>query len=108
MSKRADGLPIVITENGYSSKDETPVNGIVEDTDRIAYLEAYLSQLNRAIADGANVEAYFCWSFIDNLEWGSGFEPRFGLIRHDPATHERSWKRSAHWYRDLIRAQPAD
>lgn len=107
MSQRAGGIPIVITENGYSSRDEHLVNGVVEDVERIAYLDAYLSELNRAIAKGANVEAYFCWSLIDNLEWGSGFEPRFGLIHHDPATHKRTWKRSAFWYRDLIRAQPA-
>jgi beta-glucosidase/6-phospho-beta-glucosidase/beta-galactosidase len=40
----------------------------------------------------------------DNFEWAFGYDKRFGLIRVDYATQERTPKDSAFWYRDVIAA----
>jgi beta-glucosidase len=39
---------------------------------------------------------------MDNFEWASGYYPRFGLLHVDRNTLQRTPKRSAHWYRQLI------
>ncbi|RYY72644.1 glycosyl hydrolase family protein [archaeon] len=35
---------------------------------RLSYFQGYLSALDRAIGDGANVAGYFAWSLLDNFE----------------------------------------
>jgi len=50
-----------------------------------------------------DVRGYFVWSLMDNFEWAYGFSRRFGVLRVDYDTLERSWKDSAYWYRDLVR-----
>ena len=50
---------IHITENGGVTEDELPADGKVFDTDRIMFLRAYLTQLQRATAEGVPVRAYF-------------------------------------------------
>jgi beta-glucosidase len=41
------------------------------------------------------------WSLLDNFEWAWGYDRRFGIIRVDPDTLERTWKDSARWYQRL-------
>src|SRR5262249_51425845 len=48
--------------------------------DRIMYMRSYLTQLERAIAEGVPVKGYFHWSLMDNFEWNNGFGDRFGLV----------------------------
>lgn len=45
------------------------------------------------------MRGYFAWSLLDNFEWGWGYDRRFGIIRVDYETLERTWKDSAFWYR---------
>ncbi|MHA6630488.1 glycoside hydrolase family 1 protein [Pseudonocardia sichuanensis] len=80
--------PIVITENGIATAD---------DTQRIAFTEAALSGLAAAIADGADVRGYFHWSLLDNFEWFGGYAPTFGLIAVDRSTFVRTSKPSLAW-----------
>jgi len=61
------GLPIVITENGLSSRDWVATDGKVHDAERIDFTRRYLRELERSIDDGVAVEGYFHWSFIDNF-----------------------------------------
>lgn len=93
----------LITENGYPLPEE-PGRDPLEDGERIEYLRDHLEQAARAREAGVDVRGYFVWSLLDNFEWELGYRMRFGLIRVDFATQERAWRRSAHWYRDLIRA----
>jgi hypothetical protein len=51
----------------------------VYDTDRIMFVRAYLTQLQRATADGVPIKGYFYWSSMDNLEWTAGFGNRYGI-----------------------------
>ncbi len=40
---------------------------------------------------------------MDNFEWAYGYSKRFGLLRVDYNTQERTWKDSAYWYQETIR-----
>ncbi len=93
---------IYISENGTSSEDKLAADGNVYDTDRIMYLRNYLTQLQRATAEGVPVRGYFLWSLMDNFEWIFGFEKRFGLYRVEFDTQRRTPKLSASFYRDVI------
>src|SRR5436309_5633729 len=93
---------IYITENGSAFPDTVDHEGQVKDPERTAYLEGYLGSVGRAIGDGAPVQAYFCWSLLDNFEWGHGYSKRFGLIHVDYPTLERVPKDSFYWYRDFL------
>jgi beta-glucosidase len=43
------------------------------------------------------------WSLLDNFEWGHGYSKRFGIVYIDFGTQQRILKKSALWYRDVIR-----
>ncbi len=66
------------------------------DDERIAYLDAHLAQVRRAIAEGVDVRGYFIWSLLDNYEWSLGYEKRFGLVHVDFETLARTPKASYH------------
>ncbi|MEL6275528.1 MAG: family 1 glycosylhydrolase, partial [Bacteroidota bacterium] len=99
---RYDNPPIYITENGCAMP-HTLENGQVDDPRRIAFLSGYLSACHEAIADGVNLRGYFVWSLMDNFEWASGFDKRFGIVYVDFDTMERIPKASAYWYREVIK-----
>ena len=94
---------IYITENGCAASDVLTADGRVYDSDRVMFLRAYLTQLQRATAEGIPVHGYFHWSAQDNLEWMDGFGNRFGLIYVDFETLERTPKLSAEWFREAVR-----
>ena len=93
---------IYISENGTSSEDKLAADGQVYDLDRIMFLRNYLTQLQRAVAEGVPVRGYFLWSLMDNFEWIFGYEKRFGVYRVDFDTQVRVPKLSAAFYRDVV------
>jgi len=97
-----DAPEIVITESGMARKDERDPDGRVRDPYRRDYLAAHFERAARALADGARVRGYMCWSLLDNLEWDMGWGQRFGLIYVDYETLDRTIKDSGRWYRDWI------
>nr|CAH7737833.1 unnamed protein product [Callosobruchus chinensis] len=91
---------IIITENGFAD------SGQIHDSKRIQYLQKYLTAILDAILiDGVRVKGYSAWSLLDNFEWISGYSEKFGLVHVDFCDPERkrSPKKSAEWYRNLIR-----
>ena len=102
---RAALPPIVITESGCSYADEPGVDGVVDDQQRIDYLNAHLHAVAEAAQRGVDVRGYYAWSLLDNWEWTEGFTQRFGLVHVDFATGERTPKKSFGWYRDLVATQ---
>lgn len=98
-----DAKSIFITENGCAADDVLSADGRVFDTDRVMFLRAMLSQLQRATSEGVPVDGYFQWSGQDNLEWNAGFGNRFGLVYVDFETLERTPKLSAQWFREASR-----
>ena len=95
------GLPMFITENGLSCTDKVYRDGKVHDADRIDFLARYLEKLSEGIHAGADVRGYFQWSLLDNFEWHSGYQERFGLVYVDYATGQRIPKDSAFWYGEV-------
>ena len=104
------GLPLYVTENGagFDEADETAHNevpdaeGNVNDLDRLRYLQSHIEMAHRAISEGVDLRGYMAWSFLDNFEWGFGYSKRFGIVRCDFQTQERTLKRSGHWYKRVI------
>lgn len=94
--------PIIITENGLSSKDWVALDGKVHDPQRIDFTHRYLREYKRAAEDGVDLAGYFHWSIMDNFEWAYGYRERFGLIHVDFLTQKRTIKDSGYWYRDVI------
>ena len=96
--------PIYITENGISTVDLPDDGGTVDDPARIVYMKQHLRYVKRALNEGIPIEGYYCWSLLDNYEWGKGFTKRFGLVYVDYGTQKRTLKKSALWYRDVIKS----
>jgi beta-glucosidase len=103
LSEDYPGLPMFITENGSAFDDAPDETGFVNDEDRAAYLSSHIAAVAAARQAGADVRGYFAWSLLDNFEWAYGYAKRFGLIRVDYETQERTIKRSGLWFRDTIR-----
>lgn len=99
--------PILIAENGMAGMDWKSVDGKVHDPQRIDFYHRYLSEYQRAVADGVEAWGFFAWTLMDNMEWNCGYEKRFGLVHVDFNTQERTIKDSGYWYRDLIKSNGA-
>ncbi|MGO4275507.1 family 1 glycosylhydrolase, partial [Paenibacillus sp. TAF58] len=78
-------MPIIITENGVATDD---------DTRRVAFIDRTLKGVHDCIADGIQVLGYMHWSLMDNFEWQLGFSKRFGLIEVNRSTQKRTIKPS--------------
>ena len=89
-------LPIIITENGVADKN---------DSIRSEYIKKYLFAVSKSIEDGYNVIGYYYWSLMDNFEWAFGYDMRFGLFEVDFKTQERTLKKGANAYIDIIKSQ---
>jgi beta-glucosidase len=48
------------------------------------------------------VRGYFVWSFLDNFEWAWGYNKRFGIVRVDYTTQQRTVKDSGRMFAKLI------
>ncbi len=92
--------PCYITENGFPLP-ETDGRKTLEDPQRIAYLRDHIALVGKAIDEGVDCRGYFHWTLMDNFEWVFGHQMRFGLLRTDFETQERTWRKSAFWFREL-------
>ena len=100
-------LPLYITENGMSCHDIVSKDGRVHDPNRITFLDSYLSAMQKAYDEGADVRGYFLWTFLDNFEWADGYKQRFGIVYVDFTTQQRIVKDSALWYQKVIKTNGA-
>jgi beta-glucosidase len=94
--------PIYITENGAAYQDEISPDGKVHDPRRLDYLRQHFIQARLAMQDGVDIRGYFVWSLLDNFEWGHGYTKRFGIVRVDYDTLQRTIKDSGKWYSRVI------
>ena len=93
---------IYIMESGFPLPEQDP-EPEGADLPRMTYLRPYLQNMHRAVQEGYPVRGYFYWSLMDNFEWRSGFTSRFGHYHTDFETLQRSPRRSAKWYSEIIR-----
>ncbi|MGW9270578.1 GH1 family beta-glucosidase [Microbacterium sp. NPDC055599] len=102
------GVVLYVTENGAAYDDEPVVEDgetRVHDADRTEFLRLHLDAVLDAVEAGVDVRGYFYWSLFDNFEWAWGYDKRFGIVRVDYDTQERTLKDSAHEYRRIIAAR---
>jgi beta-glucosidase len=95
-------LPMSITENGLSTRDQVFLDGKVHDPQRIDVTHRYLLELGRALREGLPITGYYAWSILDNFEWADGYKQRFGLVYVDYQTQKRIPKDSFDWYKKVI------
>ena len=74
------GLPLLVTENGIATDDETL---------RRTFLWQHLEGLVQALDSGVNIIGYLYWSLLDNFEWVLGTNARFGLVAVDFTSQQR-------------------
>jgi beta-glucosidase len=92
---KVSGLPVLVTENGLSTDD---------DTRRVEYVRRALQGVINCLNDGIDVRGYTYWSAFDNFEWSLGYRPTFGLIAVNRETQERTVKPSARYLGSIARA----
>lgn len=101
-------MPLYITENGMSCHDDVSLDGKVHDPNRQNFLDLYISALQKANDEGADVRGYFLWTFLDNFEWDKGYTEKFGIVHVDFRTQKRIVKDSAYWYQKVIESNGAE
>lgn len=103
VNERCSPPAIYVTENGAAFEDRPDSAGNVDDGDREAFLRGYIAEAHKAMEAGVPLRGYFAWSLLDNFEWALGYGKRFGIVRVDYETLERTVKRSGRWYAELAR-----
>ena len=92
---------LMVTENGAAFKD-VMVDGQIDDLDRQSYIQSHIAATLEARRRGVPVKGYFVWSLLDNFEWASGYEKRFGIIHVDYASLKRTPKASSLWLTEYL------
>lgn len=100
-------MPVLVTENGCSTRDWISLDRKVHDPQRIDFAMRYLQALSRAANEGVPLRGYLHWSLLDNFEWQEGYTQRFGMIYVDFPTQRRVLKDSARWYEKIIASNGA-
>ena len=86
------GKPILITENGVATRD---------DTFRQVAIYDYLQQVSLAMEEGIPCLGYFHWTAWDNFEWNLGASYCFGLYELDRNTMRRIPRPSARYFSEI-------
>ena len=104
IKNRYGNIPWFVSENGIGimNEEQFMVEGEVQDDYRIVFLQEHLRWLHHAIADGSRCLGYHMWTFIDCWSWQNAYKNRYGFYRLDPATQQRSLKKSGRWFRRVI------
>jgi beta-glucosidase len=88
-------VPVLVTEHGMGTPD---------DTLRAGFIEPSLRGLRDVMDEGVPVLGYCHWSLMDNFEWIFGYEVQYGLHAVDRETFVRTPKPSAGVYAAIAKA----
>lgn len=101
--------PLFIVENGLGAVDQVEEDGSIRDDYRIAYLEAHIKEMMKAVEeDGVELIGYTPWGWIDLVSASTGeMKKRYGFVYVDKdnagnGTLERRRKKSFEWYKKVI------
>jgi len=101
ISNEYGDVDIIVAENGMSDR-----NSSMQDDHRVYYYKHYVNNVLQAIdLDGVDtVIGYTAWSLMDNFEWGTGYDEKFGMWFVDFADENRTRtaKDSVAYYRGII------
>ena len=93
---------LYVAENGCAYPTGPDADGVIQDDQRIRYLESHLQAIHRVLEAGIPLKGYYLWSLLDNFEWAFGYEKRFGIVWVDYTTQKRTLKASARRYAEII------
>ena len=101
-------LPVMVVENGLGVEDIFE-NGTVIDDKRIAYLDAHIRQIGKAIEEGVDCRGYLVWGPIDILSSQADMNKRYGMIyvnrdNDNLKDMNRYKKKSFEWYKNVIQS----
>ncbi|MEJ1922404.1 GH1 family beta-glucosidase [Microbacterium sp. KHB019] len=99
------GVTLYVTENGAAFDDVVDEDGQVHDADRAEFVRQHLAAVLDAADAGVDVRGFFYWSLMDNFEWAWGYDKRFGIVRVDYDTQQRTVKDSGREYARIIAAR---
>jgi beta-glucosidase len=97
---------LYVTENGAAYDDDP--NRPTHDPQRVEFLRDHLAAAARSLTKGVPLEGYFAWSLLDNFEWGHGHRQRFGIVRVDFETQERTPRDSARYWSEVAATGEVD
>lgn len=80
-------------------------NGVPDAKDRIRpwLIVNVVKELHKLIQEGHDIRGYFHWTLTDNFEWTEGWNLRFGLVKLNPETQERTVRNSGRLYAEIAR-----
>ncbi|GMI85539.1 B-S glucosidase 44 [Hibiscus trionum] len=102
LKERYGDMNIFISENGMDDPGNVTLPNGLKDTTRIKFFKDYMTQLKKAMDEGANVTGYFAWSLLDNFEWLLGYTSRYGIVYVDRSNLRRYPKMSAYWFKKVL------
>lgn len=104
LKDRYGNIPVYITENGVGLI-ESPVDGTINDQERIDYLEQHVIAMKKAIDAGVDLRGYYPWSTMDLYSWINGYRKRYGFIYIDYENNcRRIPKESYYWYQKIAKS----
>lgn len=86
--------PVIVAESGICTDDSRV---------RIQSIKDYLQICHKVIADGIDLRGYIHWSTWDNFEWNMGPTYRFGLVRVNNFTKDRTMTEAGEFYHRVVR-----
>ncbi len=102
-------LPLFIVENGFGAFDVLEADHTCDDSYRIDYLRAHISEMKKAVdLYGVDLMGYTPWGCIDVVSFNTGeLRKRYGFIYVDKnddgsGSQKRYKKKSFGWYQQVI------
>lgn len=102
-------LPLFIVENGFGAFDVLEADHTCDDSYRIDYLRAHISEMKKAVdLYGVDLIGYTPWGCIDVVSFNTGeLRKRYGFIYVDKnddgsGSQKRYKKKSFAWYQKVI------
>ncbi|KAM7523347.1 hypothetical protein LguiA_013249 [Lonicera macranthoides] len=106
IKKKYNNPTLYITENGVDEINNStlPLELALKDNFRVTYYYLHLAHVLKAVNNGSNIEGYYAWSILDNFEWASGYNVRFGIYYIDfDNGFKRYSKLSAKWFSQFLK-----
>ncbi len=88
------GKPLYITEIGVPDYHEI---------ERDQFIREHVREMYYAIKSGVDVRGFYYWALLDSFEWNEGYSAKFGLIKVDMKTLERTIKDDSWEYGEIAK-----
>lgn len=106
-------LPLLVAENGIGLKETLNEDKVIDDVQRIDYLQSHIREMRAAVKNGVDLIGYTVWGPIDIISMStSEMSKRYGFVYVDAddygvGTFNRYKKKSFYWYKKVIESNGA-